>query len=101
MTENDALRPDEHDDRIMTTHDIIHASHVVVRGGRRPARLVVRSLPRLDGPEYVVHTEYLDQAPPPHSGASCGFRHHAFDQGDYFRDMDKAVERFEERVGRL
>lgn len=97
------LRVCDTDPRILTTDDVIGASHVVVRPGRLPLRVVLRQ--RHEGPggnEYVVHTETLEVSRRPEDETkSIALRHRSFEQGDYFADKAKALTRLEERAGRL
>lgn len=94
------LRPCTDDPRVLTTTDVIQASRIVVNRGMFPHRIVVRDVTHGDRKEYVVHTERLESRAPDGDN-SCSFVHWGFDNGDYTGNLEKALERFRERAGRL
>ena len=92
------------DDRVFTdpSTTILEASHIVIRPGCRPKRVVLYKNPYKATNEFVVHIETLQQVDPPQfSTDSCSFRHHAFSDGIYCRTMESASARFDERVALL
>jgi hypothetical protein len=71
------------DKRIKTTSDVVFASHVVIRDGIYPSRMVVR---KLEEDEYTSHVETLSTcAPNKEVSAVCALEHHSFIDGKYFR----------------
>lgn len=97
------------DDRILSKNDVVQASHIVVKPGCKPTRVVIRKI-MAQGVirEFVVHDEYLSSAEP-NGNDSCRFVHVGFEQGDYIRihgfdtngAWEKAVSRWQERVSKL
>jgi hypothetical protein len=67
------------DKRVKTTDDVVDASHIVVREGCVPCRIVLR---KLEG-EYVTHMEILISRD--NGNVDGGFEHRGFDCGHYFR----------------
>lgn len=75
---------------------ILCASELRPAANQRAARVVVYRNPlKLSREEYVVHTELLEPLEP---GA---FRHFSFSDGSYVPDLRTALERFDERCGKL
>lgn len=96
------------DPRIVTRKDIapalIDASHVVVREGRRPCRIVLykgRDQDQLGRrPQWIVHKEYLTTGGAT-DGSSCAFSHVSFGDGDYCDSLEYAAACFAERSANL
>ncbi len=92
------------DPRIVTRNDIalIDASHVVVREGRQPCRIVMyKERNGTKGREqWIVHKECLTTGVA-QGGTSCAFSHAGFSDGDYCGTEDRAREKFDERVKAL
>lgn len=96
------------DPRIVTRKDIatalIAASHVVVREGRRPCRIVLykgRDQDQLGRrPQWIVHKEYLTTGDATDE-ASCAFTHVRFSAGDYCSSLAEARAKFEARAANL
>lgn len=97
------LIPDETDERILTTEDVVRSSYVVVKPGCYPQRVVLRRRHgEPGGNEYVVHTELLQASRRPEDKAkTVALVHRGFENGDYFSDERKARDRFEERAAKL
>jgi hypothetical protein len=97
------LRICDTDPRILTTDDVIEASHVVVRPKCLPLRVVLRYLGENSGrSEYVVHTETLEVSRRPEDETkSIALRHRSFEKGYYCTDKAKALVQLEERASRL
>lgn len=96
------------DPRIATRPDIapalIDASHVVVREGRQPCRIVLykgRDQDQLGRREqWIVHKECLTTGVAK-DGTSCAFSHVSFSDGDYCDTLAKAASCFAERSANL
>ena len=96
------------DPRIVTRKDIAHvlidASHVVIREGRQPCRIVLyrgRDVDQLGlRPQWIVHKECLATGVAK-EGTSCAFSHVGYSDGDYCDSLEKARAKFEERSAAL
>lgn len=96
------------DNRIATRKDIapalLDASHVVVREGRQPCRIVLykgRDQDQLGRrPQWIVHKECLTTKVTV-DGTSCAFSHVSFSDGDYCDSLEKAQAKFAERSASL
>lgn len=67
------------DPRIKSHIVPILASHIMVRNGEFPTRIVLYN----KGTEYVTHKELLKSVTPA-DGSSCAFEHYAMYDGGYF-----------------
>lgn len=92
------------DPRIATRKDIapalLDASHVVVREGRQPCRIVLYKGRDQDQwgrrPQWIVHKECLTTGVAT-EGTSCAFSHVSYSDGDYCDSLEKAQAKFKER----
>lgn len=101
------------DPRINTKPDVVAASHVVLKGGCFPYRIVLRDL----GEKFVTHRETLegDSDTSDDTGTGVRLKHRSFEQGSYFEfnhgtvtwlgtreeAFEKAKKNFNERVEKL
>ena len=96
------------DHRIVTRKDIapvlIDASHVVVREGRKPCRIVLYKGRDQDQwgrkEQWIVHKECLTTGIAPYD-MSCAFSHVSFSDGDYCDSLEMAQTKFAERSANL
>jgi len=83
---------------------LLNASHVVVREGRQPCRIVLykgRDQDQLGRREqWIVHKECLATALAV-DGTSCAFTHVSFSDGDYCDSLARAQAKFAERSANL
>lgn len=96
------LRECEFDRRILTTPDVIRASHVVVKANSFPTRIVIREQGSGERTEYVVHMEILKMdASPERDHLTIALKHEGFMQGSYCSSAERAIEVYHERVRAL
>lgn len=101
------------DKRVLTQDkSILVASHIVVKEGCYPSRIVLR---RGENDEFITHIEVLKGVPVPEkdsSGTGVAFVHHGFSNGKYFsfhqmtgrsepEAWKEAMESFKERIQNL
>lgn len=97
-----SLRECRFDHRIRTTEDVIQASKVVLRADNFPFRIVIREVQKPERVEFVVHQELLKMdLDPERNHLTIALVHEGFQQGSYCSKYDRAVELYNERVGKL
>lgn len=98
------LRECGFDHRVLTTGDVVKASHVVVRYGDFPVRVVLRNKgTNGEGKkEYAVSKEILElDRDPQRNHLSCPLKHRDFIEGNYTTNYERALDLFHDRVGKL
>ena len=106
---------DTMDERVKSTDDILDSSHIVIRPGCFPTRMVLREEKRSDKTgQFITHKERLRATEYDKDKVSCGFEHAGFDHGNYFNyspspmyginredALKKAIEDFRKRTEKL